>query len=193
MAELIQWLDAHAWAWPMFIIVARIVDVSLGTLRTIMVIRGHRVMAAGLGFFEVLVWIIAVSGVLQDATFVKVVSYAVGFAAGNAVGIIIDQKLGIGMQMISFVSSRRVHSVAFALRLADFRVTEVPARGERQKVALGFTVVSRRQVGKVFDIARGVDPDVQLTIHDVRSSTLGIPQDTGAFGINGWRFRVKKK
>jgi len=192
MPELIQWLDAHAWAWPAFIIIARVIDVSLGTLRTIMVIRGHRVMAATLGFFEVLVWIIAVSGVLQDATFVKVLSYAIGFAAGNAVGIVIDQKLGIGTQMISFVSSRRVHSVAFALRLADFRVTEVPARGERQRVALGFCVVKRRQINKVFEIARQVDPNVQLTIHDVRSSTFDMP--AAAPGrLLGWGPLIKKK
>ena len=191
MAELIQWLDAHAWAWPAFIILARVVDVSLGTVRTISVVRGRRFTAAVLGFFEVVVWISAVSGVLQDADTVKIISYAVGFALGNTCGIIIEQKVGLGTQMVMFISDQRSHSVAFALRLAGFMVTEVPARGEHDEVAMGFAVVSRRQVNRLVVIARGVDPKVHVTIHDVRDTTLGFPATPAP--LTGWRAILKKK
>lgn len=191
MDAIVQFLDGHAWLWPVFIVLARIVDVSLGTVRTITVVRGHRGLAAALGFAEVLVWVIAVSGVLLEVTMVKLISYALGFAAGNVAGIFIEQKIGLGQQMVMLVSRRQPHSVAFALRMAGFRVTEVAAHGEIDDVALCFTVTARRRVDQVLAIARGADEDVDATIQDVRETSLayapaGVP-------VTGWRAVLKKK
>jgi len=77
---------------PFMICGARILDVSLGTLRTVSVVRGRVVLAAVLGFFEVTIWVVAVSKVITsfDNPF-NVLGYATGFALGNAVGILIER------------------------------------------------------------------------------------------------------
>jgi len=191
MEQFLAYLDQHVWLWPVFIIVARIFDVSIGTIRTITVVRGHRMLAAFLGFFEVLIWVSAVSGVLADITLLKLFSYAIGFAAGNFCGIFIENKIGIGTQMVTFISSHQSHSVAFALRMADFRVTEVEAHGKNADVALCFAIVSRRSVEKAIAVARGTDEDVRVVIQDVRSTSLGMPVMHHRF--TGWRAIGKRK
>jgi uncharacterized protein YebE (UPF0316 family) len=128
MQTVTEWLDAYPVFWPLFIILARITDVSLGTVRTICVVRGARWTAACLGFAEVIVWITAVSGVLIQPTLVKVVSYGLGFALGNACGVWMEGRLAMGQQRIVAISKNYSQAIAMALRMADYTVTEVPAR-----------------------------------------------------------------
>lgn len=191
MQALFAYMDENLWVWPLFIIAARIVDVSIGTVRTISVVRGRRVQAAFLGFIEVLVWVTAVSGVLSDITALKLLSYATGFALGNFCGILIESRIGLGAQMVIFLSRHRSHSVAFALRLAGFRVTEVPAHGQNEQIAMCFTILSRRQVNKAITIARNTDEDTRTVIQDVRETTLGFPSTPHMF--TGWRAVLKRK
>lgn len=191
LADLLYWLDAHPYLWPAFIIPARILDQSLGTVRTIAVVRGNKVLATVLGFAEVLVWVLAVSGVLQEITVLKVVSYAAGFALGNLVGIHLESWLAMGQQIVTMVSSHRTQSVAFALRLANLVVTEVPAKGSSGEVAMCFVVVPRRRTGEVLRIARGVDDQVRAVVEDVRSTDLTLPRM--AVAPTGWRGVFKRK
>ena len=191
MAEFMSYMDEHLWLWPVFIILSRVVDVSLGTVRTIFVVRGHRFTAAVLGFFEVLVWVVTVSGVLVNINTIKLLSYAIGFALGNAVGIVIEQKIGVGTQLVMIISRRMPHSVAFALRMAGYIVTEVPARGGRTRVALCLVVTKRRQVPRVVELVNGADVSAQVAVHDVRATTLGVPDTPHVF--TGWRAILKKK
>jgi uncharacterized protein YebE (UPF0316 family) len=191
MAALFAWLNENPWFWPMFIIPARIMDVSIGTIRTIAVVRGNRGLATALGFFEVLIWATAVSGVLADVTPIKLLSYAAGFAMGNLTGILIEKRIALGSQLVMLVSTQRTQSVAFALRMANYMVTEVPAKGARGDVALCFTVVPRRQVEPVLQIAHKVDPGVHAVLEDVRFTELMQPRGGGAF--TGWRAIMRKK
>lgn len=192
MQNLIGFFEQHWLLLVSFIIVARIMDVSLGTVRTICVVRGLRKTAATLGFFEVLVWVIAVSGVLADITFLKALAFATGFALGNSVGIIIEKRIGMGVQMITFMSKNIGHSVTAALRFNDFRVTEIEAAGQQGKIAFCFVIVSRRKVRKALDIAYAADPDVRTVITDVRDTALErVVANTGE--PTGWRAVLKKK
>jgi len=190
MTQVMEWLDSHVLFWPIFIICARVTDVSLGTLRTIFVVRGYRAIAACLGFCEVVIWIVAVSGVLREVTVIKVLSYGLGFALGNACGIGLEQKLALGRQLIIIISRTKSRAVAFALRLADFVVTEVPARGGWGDVAMCLVVVPRRQTSQVVRIAQAVDVDVFVVVEDVREHPSirrqGPPR-------TGWRAFLKKK
>ncbi|MFW5682740.1 MAG: DUF2179 domain-containing protein [Phycisphaeraceae bacterium] len=191
VSQVFSFLDAHVWLWPAFIIVARVCDVSIGTVRTILVVRGWVKWAALLGFFEVLIWAAASAGVLVDISLLKVTSYAAGFALGNATGILIEKRIGLGKQMIMLVSASRSPSVAFALRLAGFGVTQVPARGMSGKVAMCLTVVPRRKTEEVLRIARHVDEAIHATIQDVQETSLSIP--TTPTMLTGWRAIGKRK
>src|SRR5512133_102522 len=82
---------------PLFIFCARIIDVSLGTMRIIFVTKGMRKVAPIIGFFEVFVWLLAISRIMQNLdNWVCYVAYAGGFATGNLIGMMIEEKHAIG-------------------------------------------------------------------------------------------------
>lgn len=191
MYYLSEWLDTYPVFWPIFIIVARIMDVSLGTIRTIFVVRGKRWTAAILGFIEVTVWVLAVSGVLAHPTLIKVISYGIGFALGNAVGIWIEGMLAIGQQRIIAISKHYTHTIAMALRMADYTVTEVPARGVSGEVAMCFVIAPRKKTGQITRIICGADEDAVIVVEDVRHTVMN--RRPTATGPTGWRAILKKK
>jgi len=192
MSAFIQWLDFHPLFWPVFIFCARIVDVSIGTLRTICMVRGATWLAPALGFFEVLIWITAISGVLTHLDrWYNIVAYAAGFATGNAVGMLLEQALAFGLQAIRLISRYRSAAVAEGLRLAGYGVTEVAARGRSGEISLCFVVVPRRETRTVLDVACGIDPDVVCTIEDVRASNAHTYR--GVVPPTGWRAILKRK
>ena len=93
---------------PILIFMARICDVSIGTLRIIFVSKGKRNIAPVLGFFEVLIWITAISKIMENLdNYINFVAYAAGFATGNYVGMIIEEKLAMGILMISVFAHER--------------------------------------------------------------------------------------
>ena len=188
MLPLIEWLNAHPLAWPAFIFAARIADVSIGTLRTICVVRGMRFTAPVLGFFEVAIWITAVSGVLSHLDrWYNIVAYAGGFAAGNAVGMWIEEQLAIGMQAVRLISCTRSAAVAAGLRLAGYAATELKGRGLNGDVSICFVVVPRKETAQVIRVAESIDSEVFSTVEDVKSSEVRIyrdgPRSSGWLGL----------
>ncbi|HNQ24891.1 MAG TPA: DUF5698 domain-containing protein [Phycisphaerae bacterium] len=166
---------------PLLIFLARIADVSIGTVRLICVMRGQRLVAVGLAFCEIMIWIYAVGSVLtQLDRFANIFGYACGFAAGNAVGMWLEQKLAMGLQMVTLLSRGRAHAVAEGLRFAGMPVTTLNASGRDGPVALCFTVAARKSVPTVLKVAREIDADVLTTISDVRESAFPLrPQLAG--------------
>lgn len=191
MAELLSWLAAHPLFWPVFIFCARVTDVSIGTMRTIFVVRGYRFIAAVFGFFEVTIWIVAVSGVIGNLhRWQNIVAYGLGFATGNAVGMWLEQKVALGMQAIRFISQSHSAAVAQALRFAGFGVTVLKGHGRDGDVCVSFVVVPRRETPVVIRVAQGIDPEVFTTVEDVRSTSFH--NYRGAVPATGWRGLMKK-
>ncbi len=158
---------------PLLIFVARVVDVSLGTLRIICVMRGYRRLSVLLAFFEILIWVYAITSVVSHLDhFVNVVAYAGGFAAGNWLGMWIEQRLALGLQVVTLFSRGGAQAVAEGLRFADMVVTTLTGGGREGPVTMCLAVVPRKQVPIVVKIARGIDPDVLITVADVRQSTF---------------------
>jgi len=176
----------------LLIVLSRVADVSIGIVRTILVVRGYRWQAAVLGFLEVVIWVVAVSGVLADITAPKVIAYGLGFALGNYVGIIIEDRMALGTQMVTFISSKRMNSVAFSLRLNGYACTEVPAFGRDGAVAMCQVVCSRRNTPKVIKLARGVDQNVFAVINDVRGAAAANATQ-GYLRKSRWTSWVMKK
>ena len=137
------------------IALARVTDITLDTIRTVAIVQGRRAFAAVLGFFEALIYIVAVAKVLQNFDhFAYAVAYAGGFAAGTYLGITLEKRLALGEQLVS-VFTRKGGVLAPALRSLGYRVTEFQGRGRDGEVAALYIEVPRRQAMKVVDDAAG--------------------------------------
>jgi uncharacterized protein YebE (UPF0316 family) len=160
---------------PVLIFLARICDVSIGTLRIIFVSKGKKYVAPILGFFEVLIWITAVSKIMQNLdNYVNYVAYAAGFATGNFVGMIIEEKLAMGIQMIRVFSYQNGPELVSLLNNNGYGATTVEAHGAKEKVHLIYTIVKRNELKNVLDVINKFNPKAFYTIEDVKAVNEGI-------------------
>src|SRR5690606_16083700 len=118
------------------------------------VMRGMKITAALLGFFEVTIWLYAVSAVVADArdNAVNVFAYGAGFAAGTLAGMWIEQVLALGSQVIRVMNVDRETSATRLLRGRGFQVTEVQGSGPDGPVEICFLVVPRKKAPLVMEI-----------------------------------------
>lgn len=174
----------------LLIILARITDVSLGTLRTVCVVNGRKGLAWVLGFFEVLVWVIVVSKVIANLTHpAYVIAYAVGAATGSWVGITVEQRLAFGEQVVR-IFSRKGREMAAKLRDGGWRVTEIDGRGRDGHVELLFIEVPRKDAMRVAQQARNVDPECYFVVDDIRMTSAAMVR---FHAPTGWRGVLNKK
>src|SRR5579859_412984 len=102
------------------IVLARIIDVSLDTIRMVSVVQGRRAFAAVLGFFQAVVYVCAIAKVLLNMNQpVYALAYGLGFATGTYLGMLIEQRLAFGKQLALFVTSKG-RELAEVLRAADY-------------------------------------------------------------------------
>lgn len=153
------------------IFVARIADVSFGTLRMVSVVRGQRAAAFGFGFVEVLIWVTAVSAVIQNLdTPIYAIVYALGFATGGVVGITLEQKLAMGEQVLR-VFTRHGERLAEHLREEGYRVTVFVGEGLKGPVHLVYIKLKRRSVRLAIRFAREIDPECFYVVEDIRATS----------------------
>ena len=149
-------IDPEVYAWvvlPILVFFARVTDVSLGTLRIIFIARGRRQLAPLLGFFEVLIWIVVVSQVMQNLhSPLAFIAYAAGFATGNYVGMRIEDKLAIGTLVVRVIVPQEASQLMTQLHDAGYGVTSIDARGSTGQVTLIYTVVKRKDLYDVMTI-----------------------------------------
>lgn len=172
------------------IIAARTCDVSIGTLRMVSVVSDRRTLAVTLGFFEVLIWIFAVSAVVRNGFSepVLAVAYALGFACGNFVGMEIERRLAMGDRVIRIFSVKG-HAIATAVRASGQTVTEFEGRGRDGAVNMLFIECPRKRAESVVKIARGIDRDCYMISDDVRA----IQRSLGLRRGGGWRTWFHRK
>lgn len=166
--DQIDVLFAGPWG-PVLIFSLRIFDVSLSTLRILLAVRGQRAIVPLIGFFEVLIWIFAVGNAIRhlDSAW-HLLGYAGGFAAGNVVGMWIEEKLAIGLATVRIISRHSGVELAEALRAFGFGATEFAGQGREGRVEVVHTVIQRRDIPKVFDEVDRWDPDAFVTIEEPR-------------------------
>ena len=160
---------------PILIALARICDVTIGTLRILMLSRGHKYLAPFLGFFEVLIWIIVMAKIVQNLTNVPCyIAYAGGFAIGNMVGILIEERLAIGTLVIRIITKQDASGLIDGLRDAGHGVTSIPAQGSMGLVHVIYSVINRSALDEVVEIIRKFNPKAFYSIEDVRYVSEGV-------------------
>jgi len=150
------------------IVLARITDVSLDTIRMVSVIQGRRAFAAVLGFFEAVVYICAVAKVLLNLNQpVYAIAYGLGFAAGTYLGMVIEQRLGFGKQLV-FLLTAKGPELAEVLRARDYRVAEVRGHTHEGDLTILCVEILRREAQKLIRLASAVDERCDFIVHDIR-------------------------
>jgi uncharacterized protein YebE (UPF0316 family) len=181
---------------PLMIFIARIADVSIGTMRIIFTSRGAKVIAPLLGFFEVLIWLLAMGRVMQNLNNVACyLAYGAGFAAGNYVGICIEQKLAMGTFIIRVVTAKDASELIAHLRAEGYGATSIAAHGGSGPVSVIYSVVKRGHIREVIQIIRKFNPNAFYSIEDVRFVSEGIFPSSEPFYLKGFRLlpRILRK
>ena len=163
-----------AWLGALMIFGLRITDMSLDTLRMLFVVRGRKLIAWVLGFCQSAVFVIAITKVLSSLSNpLTVLGYAAGFATGNVLGMLVEERLAVGHIQLQIVSRRHGAALAKALREGGYGVTEISARGRDGTVKLLTTSVNRKDVAHAKHIVHETDKDAFITSEDVRPVRRG--------------------
>lgn len=154
---------------PVLIIMARVIDVSLGTLKIILMAKGNKTLAPVLGFFEVLVWLLAVTRIFENLeNWVCYIAYAFGFALGSYVGIKLEEKLALGFQIIRIITRKEATDLTRILRDKGYGVTYIPAEGGTGKVGILYSIVNRKNIRDIIPVIKEHNPNAFYTIEDIR-------------------------
>jgi len=175
-----------AWYIPVLIFVARIADVSIGTIRMIFVIAGWRLRAAALGFFEVVIWALAIGGLVQSITNpVLLLAYAGGFAAGNLIGMLIESRLALGYRVVQVINRDTSGDLPTCLRDYGYRVTTVSGKGRDGPVEIAYAVVKRRALADILAHIEQLAPQAIVTIERAEHASESAVALTG-FNRRRW-------
>ena len=160
---------------PFVIFCMRVGDVSLGTIRLLLLVRGRRAFAALVGTVEVLIWIFAVGKALQHlASPFHVIGYAAGFGAGTFVGMALEDVLALGTVVVrAIIPDEADGSTARALRDQGYPVTQVDGRGREGAVEILNTVVERKDASDVIEAIEAHVPRSFITVEELRSTYRG--------------------
>jgi uncharacterized protein YebE (UPF0316 family) len=150
------------------IVLARIIDVSLDTIRMVSVVQGRRVFAAVLGFFQAVVFICAVAKVLLNMSQpVYALAYGLGFATGTYLGMTIEHRLAFGKQLV-FLLTPKGPELAEVLRAADYLVAELKGRTRDGDLTILCVEIARREAQKLICLASVIDERCVVIVHDIR-------------------------
>lgn len=160
---------------PFLIFLARISDVTIGTIRIMMVAKGQKMIAPILGFFEVLIWLIAISKIIQNLdNWVCYVAYGAGFATGNYIGMIIEEKLAMGIVQLQIITRADAHDLIEKLKNEGYGITHQEAHGAVEEVSVIYSIVKRTDLPRVVEIIRTYNPNAFYSIADVKFVNKGI-------------------
>jgi len=158
----------------LYIFFARIFDVSIGTMRIILMSRGYKNIAPILGFFEILIWLTAINKALSNIQGVQsYIIYAAGFAAGNYVGMIIEQLIPIGFQSIRVITKVEADEIIDVFRDKGFNLAILSGENLEGDVSILYTVLPKKEIKWALATIRKYHPPAFITVEDVRSYQAG--------------------
>lgn len=180
--------DFFSWVViPVLIFLARIVDVSLGTMRFIFIARGYRKLAPLVGFVEVLIWLLAIREVMFNLRNAAcVLGYCGGYAIGSYVGLWLEEKLSIGVVLVRIVINKGAARLKKFLKKNEFGFTVVEGKGTREKVKVILSIVKRKDLEYLLTAIKTFNPQAFYSIENIKSVSNGVfprPQPSAAAGM----------
>ena len=167
--------DLFVWVLlPLLIFLSRVLDVSIGTMRLIFVSKGFKILAPMLGFFEVTIWLLAIGQIMQHLNNIMCyIAYGAGFAMGNYIGIVLEEKMSIGTVLIRVIPKLNTDKLIDFLREREFAVTTVDVEGMSGKVKMLLSIVNRKHTKEYIEAVNQFNPKSFYTIEDIGSVKEG--------------------
>jgi uncharacterized protein YebE (UPF0316 family) len=154
---------------PLLIFISRIMDVTIGTIRIVMVSKGQKIWAPLLGFFEVLIWLVAISKIFENLdNWICYIAYGAGFATGNYIGLIIEERLALGIVKIQIITRKSANELIANLKNAGYGITHHQAKGSTENVSIIYSIIKRSEIQKVENIVKYTNPKAFYSIEDVK-------------------------
>lgn len=173
---------------PLMIFVARVSDVTIGTLRIVMVSKGQKLIAPILGFFEVIIWLLAMSKIIQNIdNWVAYFAYGLGFAAGNYIGLILEEKLAVGIVQLQIITRANADNLIAKLKARGYGITYHEAHGATEKVGVIYSIIKRADIKQVIEIIRTYNPNAFYSIEDVKFVSKGVQSTSKPLPLQRWR------
>jgi uncharacterized protein YebE (UPF0316 family) len=162
----------------LIIFTLRLLDVGMATVRIVLLGRGRRGPAAALGFVEALIWVLAITRVLDGLNDpARMVAFALGFAAGTYIGSVVEEWLALGQALVRIVAPVRTEPVAPLLRAKGYGATVVNGDGLDGDVRVTFCVVPRKEVYTVTRLIHEANPAAYVTVD--QTSTVDLARHGG--------------
>jgi uncharacterized protein YebE (UPF0316 family) len=158
----------------LFILVLRIVNSALGTVRVIVTVHQHRWLASGVAFIESLIFAVVFANVVNDlSNFLNLMAYCGGFALGNYLGMVIESRYITSYMIATIIVPDKGHDIALALREHGYGVTETLGEGRDGTVTMLRCVLLQRDVPDLLKIVRQVHPEAFVSVEEARSIHRG--------------------
>lgn len=182
---------------PLLIFISRLIDVSMSTIRIILIVNEKRIAASVLSFLEMFVWLVAVTQTLKNLSNVMCyVGFAGGFAVGTYIGMVIEKKLSMGIVLIRITTTEKdgFPLIAF-LKENKFRITSLNAEGNFGKTNIIYTVVMRKEMNSVIEVIKKFNPNAFYTVENIRyvNDQRWINTDGGESRIISFLKKIKIK
>jgi uncharacterized protein YebE (UPF0316 family) len=181
---------------PLLIFFARIIDVSINTVRIIFVMSGRKGISTLLGFFESLVWLLAIGQIFQHMNNIYCyIAYPAGFAAGIFVGMLIEEKLALGKIVLRIISPDDVSKIIEYLKANQFKYSVISAQGDQGNEKILFTVINRDRLDDIQAKIATDLPSAYYTVESVKKAgESGILEEKPSRrGIGSWLGSIKRK
>jgi uncharacterized protein YebE (UPF0316 family) len=172
---------------PLMIFFARVCDMSLDTIRVIFMSKGIQYLPAFIGFFEVIIWLVAIGQVMNNLTnAVCYIAYGAGFATGTFVGMVLEEKLSLGLTSVRIITKDDPAGLVQFLRSHNYGVTSIDAEGGTGKVKMVFTIIKRQDLKHVVGIIKDFNPNAFYSIEEVKSVAEGVFPERNSHRISRW-------
>lgn len=183
--------DYYSWiVLPIIIFFSRVGDVSLGTLRHVFISKGFRKVVPILGFFEVFIWILVVAQVMKNLNNIACyIAFAGGFATGTFVGLYIEERLALGLQVIRIITNQNCDELVIALKKDNHGITVVDAQGAVGPVKMLFTIIKRKNVRSVVKVIEQYNPTAFYSIEEIKTANQGVFTETTSGTLSSLRKR----
>ena len=172
---------------PVLIFLARVCDMSLDTIRVIFMSKGIQYLPAIIGFFEVIIWLVAIGQVMNNLTnVVCYIAYGAGFATGTIVGMAIEERLSLGLTSVRIITKEDPGGLVQFLRSHNYGVTSIDAEGGTGKVKMVFTIIKRQDLSHVIGIIKDFHPNAFYSVEEVKSVAEGVFPERNSQGVFHW-------